>query len=143
MSEALQLNGCEILSLPRCKNVFLLKLFFSPAAPIQVLPVLKLLPNSIIRTGAQQPLVQTQASKSSCFCIKIFLVNPEPPHELSPKKQESCSWKIENLVLQRSNGMLNMTQVKMSDPPAARLTSYKNGACYSSFQHKSSEELKL
>ena len=90
MSAALQVNGCEIRSLLRCKNFFLLKLFVSSANSTSA-SMLKLFPNSIIKTGAPQ----TQASKSSCFCSKDI---PRKTQNLLKSKET-----LKNLVHKISN----------------------------------------
>ena len=100
----------ESAPMQRCLFV---ETFLSPA-PIQVLPVLKLFANSIIRTGAQSahpPPLQIQASKSSCFCSedlprKSTTSSWAESKKMRPDVKRDVPGKLKNLVRQSPNEAL-------------------------------------
>ena len=119
MSAALQVNGCEIRSLLRCKNFFLLKLFVSSANSTSA-SMLKLFPNSIIKTGAPQ----TQASKSSCFCSKdIPWKSKTSPNPKKPWKTLFIKFQMRLPFCQDLYKAVNFKCKCSSNPPPERVTS--------------------
>ena len=119
MSAALQLNGCEIQSLLRCKDVFLLKLFCLRRRRFkfcQFWNSLQIQSSELVHNLHIHHHCKLKLPRAHVSAVKIFLVNPKPPHELNPKKQDLRwremfpeDWK--NLVRQLIPERLNITEV--------------------------------